>query len=1217
MSTTSSASKPSGQWQPPSLEEMQAMLPQYKFEGLLGRGGMGAVYKAVQVSLDRVVAIKVLPVDLIDDTDANFLERFKNEARTMAKLNHPSIVNVYDFGETQGGLLYFVMEFINGTDVSQMIASQGKLPEDYALSITAHVCDALAYAHKNGIVHRDIKPANILINMEGAVKVADFGLAKANDPNQSGLTKTNMAMGTPDFVAPEALIPGVPLDGRADLYAIGVMLYQMLTGEIPRGIWTLPGMKLGTDPRFDAIITKAMQTDREVRYQTAGDIRRDLDTILTTPRAVLVAQQQQQAESAAKAIQARKPTSSAPKQRVAGTPASVPAPVGSKPARNSRKAAIIGIAAAVALVAGGVFFFSAGKKAMPPASPAKEVAGPAEANPAPRSGKAGVKAGETVVFRGHRYQFHSGPLRKNEAQDLAARLGGSVVTIDSAAEQTWIEETFGALVAAENQGWCRIGAEKPPGSKAWVWPTGQALGYTRWAAGFPSGIESEVSLYLYSDGTGLPWKNSYWSRPASTVIEWDDDGTKPAKRNPSPAKPSNPPAIAVDLKPVPVEAGWTDLIATADVKRDSLMEPWTVEKGVLLSPEKPQSERSPGGHATIVFPVKARALNYDLRLRLVRLTVGHDIVIAFARGKEAPVIKSGRTLGFTIRGATTVKDSRQWFQPGKVHDIQLEVREKRVRVLYDGELVIDHTGPLANGQAEGFFFPKQRLSDPAVGVGLCSGRMAVMQAAYRVVDEPASPPAPAAVVATTPPPPAPPAMPSAPVTDQALVKLEAAFQSRFAADVRKPFEEGVARLNQSYIGTGLAKARVAAQGRGSLAEVVALDAEKRRIEQGQGVPGEDAADVPAALVQLRATYRTERAKLQADSDARALPLYQTYLKAIDARIAELVRANDVPGAERAQHKREEIASRIPGPLAPQPSPASTPAGVSAVTALPPKADDSSPRGGSSWRMAAEYLVGNGGTFVAQKNGPPVNVTKPAEIPSGRFDVIELSMDRFNSVFPPIKEADFAVLKGLHDLRRVFVRPMSGGLSDAAFAFLAGNPEINHLVLEGVESVTDGIIPHLMPLKKLDTLAIAHASGFTGEGLEKIGGAATITTLDFINSGINDAGMRSLRGFKKLQTLRLSKKAAATSAGFAVLGDLKAIVTLNLDGTAFDDEAAGLVATLPKVQDLILSDTKLTDAGLAKLRSLKTLNVLDVRGTQVTAEAAADFQKAMPQCRVSR
>ncbi|MCX6850557.1 MAG: serine/threonine-protein kinase [Verrucomicrobia bacterium] len=135
---------------------MQAMLPQYQFVSLLGRGGMGAVYKAVQVSLDRPVAIKVLPLDLVDDDDdAQFAARFKNEARTMAKMSHPSIVSVFDFGETPTGLLYIVMEFIDGTDVSRMIVSQGKLPEDYALSITAHVCDALNYAHRNGIIHRD------------------------------------------------------------------------------------------------------------------------------------------------------------------------------------------------------------------------------------------------------------------------------------------------------------------------------------------------------------------------------------------------------------------------------------------------------------------------------------------------------------------------------------------------------------------------------------------------------------------------------------------------------------------------------------------------------------------------------------------------------------------------------------------------------------------------------------------------------------------------------------------------------------------------------------------------------------------------------------------------------------------------------------------------------------------------------------------------------
>uniref|UniRef100_UPI0037836FD5 serine/threonine-protein kinase n=1 Tax=Prosthecobacter sp. TaxID=1965333 RepID=UPI0037836FD5 len=270
-------------WEPPSAADLQAQMPGYTIEKLLGRGGMGAVYRGVQSSLDRPVAIKVLPPG-VEQEDPSFAERFKNEARLMARLNNPAVVSVHDFGLTTGGLLYFAMEYVDGTDVSQMIRSQGKLPPDHALAITAHVCDALSAAHELGIVHRDIKPANVLINMKGQVKVADFGLAKIEEPGTHGLTKTGYAMGTPDFVAPEVLMLGSHIDGRADLYAVGVMLYQMLTGEVPRGAFKPATARLpGLDPRFDPIILKAMQSDREERYQSSTELRRDLDVILTVP----------------------------------------------------------------------------------------------------------------------------------------------------------------------------------------------------------------------------------------------------------------------------------------------------------------------------------------------------------------------------------------------------------------------------------------------------------------------------------------------------------------------------------------------------------------------------------------------------------------------------------------------------------------------------------------------------------------------------------------------------------------------------------------------------------------------------------------------------------------------------------------------------------------------------------------------------------------------
>ena len=270
-------------WEPPTADELQALMPGYTIEKLLGRGGMGAVYRGIQTNLDRPVAIKILPPG-VEKEDPSFAERFKSEARLMAKLNHPAVVSVYDFGTTSAGQLYFAMEYVDGSDVAQMISAQGKLPPEHALAITAHVCDALSAAHELGIVHRDIKPANVLLNMKGQVKVADFGLAKVEEPGQHGLTKTGYAMGTPDFVAPEALTLGAAIDGRADIYAVGVMLYQMLTGNIPRGAFKPASVLVpGLDPRYDPIIQKAMQHDREERHQSAMELRRALDVILTVP----------------------------------------------------------------------------------------------------------------------------------------------------------------------------------------------------------------------------------------------------------------------------------------------------------------------------------------------------------------------------------------------------------------------------------------------------------------------------------------------------------------------------------------------------------------------------------------------------------------------------------------------------------------------------------------------------------------------------------------------------------------------------------------------------------------------------------------------------------------------------------------------------------------------------------------------------------------------
>ncbi len=232
-----------GGWQPPTVEEAARLFPEYEVVSLLGRGGMGAVYKARQIELDRFVAIKLLPLEVSVDRD--FGERFRREARALGKLNHPNILAVHKFGTTPEGHLYFAMEYVEGANLQQMIRGPGLAPMQ-ALVILGGVCDALAYAHGKGVVHRDIKPANVMVSVEGHVKVADFGLARLTDPTasieQAGYTVTGTIIGTLDYMAPEQM-RGSIADHRADIYSLGVMLYEMLCREVPRGIFDPPSVR--------------------------------------------------------------------------------------------------------------------------------------------------------------------------------------------------------------------------------------------------------------------------------------------------------------------------------------------------------------------------------------------------------------------------------------------------------------------------------------------------------------------------------------------------------------------------------------------------------------------------------------------------------------------------------------------------------------------------------------------------------------------------------------------------------------------------------------------------------------------------------------------------------------------------------------------------------------------------------------------------------------
>jgi len=215
--------------------------------------------------------------------DPAFAERFAREARSLAKLNHAHIVTLHEFGQSDDGLYYFVMEFVDGTDLRH-IRQAGDLEADEALALVPQICEALQYAHEEGVVHRDIKPENVLLDKRGGVKIGDFGLAKLLDRPMTAytLTQAGQKMGTPHYMAPEQIEHANTVDHRADIYSLGVVFYEMLTGELPLGRFSAPSQKVQVDVRLDQVVLRALEKEPERRYQHASEVKTDVEVIGAT-----------------------------------------------------------------------------------------------------------------------------------------------------------------------------------------------------------------------------------------------------------------------------------------------------------------------------------------------------------------------------------------------------------------------------------------------------------------------------------------------------------------------------------------------------------------------------------------------------------------------------------------------------------------------------------------------------------------------------------------------------------------------------------------------------------------------------------------------------------------------------------------------------------------------------------------------------------------------
>jgi serine/threonine protein kinase len=253
--------------------ELKGLLPDLEVMEPLGHGGMGVVCKARQVKLDRPVAVKLIRPEVSDHPA--FFDRFSREARSMARLNHPNIVTIFDYGEA-GGIFHIVMELVEGINLRTMI-DRGALEAKLVLVIAMQICDALRYAHERGVVHRDIKPENVLIDRVRGVKLVDFGLAKLVSPgSKEGWSSTRHVMGTPFYMAPEQIERPREVDHRADIYALGVLLYEMLAGIVPYGRYEPLSEKAGCEDEFDEIVDKALARRPSDRYDSVDELRHDL-----------------------------------------------------------------------------------------------------------------------------------------------------------------------------------------------------------------------------------------------------------------------------------------------------------------------------------------------------------------------------------------------------------------------------------------------------------------------------------------------------------------------------------------------------------------------------------------------------------------------------------------------------------------------------------------------------------------------------------------------------------------------------------------------------------------------------------------------------------------------------------------------------------------------------------------------------------------------------
>jgi hypothetical protein len=746
---------------------------------------------------------------------------------------------------------------------------------------------------------------------------------------------------------------------------------------------------------------------------------------------------------------------------------------------------------------------------------------------------ASAKPGDVLTFGGHRYQLVMEKLSWEAAKAKAEAMGGHLATITSPEENDWMLKNI--TVPGE----VLLGGSQAVKNGPWKWVTGEAFDLKLWGRSGPDGSGDKVAY----DAASKHWDDVPTTHPVIVgfLVEWDSD---------APAKPASP-------------DGWQDALALVDLSRDDPKGDWQRD-GHSLKP--------PAGEISMCAIPIVPAPSYDLRVRVRREGDAAGIWVAFTKQEHAgcfvidcnPAKPNGpRHAGLEMLKGKHVWDTEQvverpeWLKKG-LNEIIMQVRDEGLVAFLDGKEIYRWKGNWADLSLPPGWWEKGKA--PAFSLRNWRGKMTFEDISWRpVVEEkggalasalpatPAAAPAPAPTMPAAAPAPAP-AAPVAPA-DPRLAQLAAGFKARHEADALQPFNTALAALNTSYVANGVSRARTAAKAKGSLAEVTALDAEKTAIEQGRGVPAEDDSDTVESLKTLRVTYRTAHAKFAAERDAKAAPLYDLYLKALDAYIAELTQADKIDAARKVQVFRDDIALQKPAAGAAAP-PATPTAPASSAAAKPttraPKMNE---------HEVAEWAIAAGGSVEVLFGTPPVrrSIAIATELPRGRFVIFEMRVN--------------------------CAKVLGNDLSP-----LASAQDVGRLHLDN--SPPDKTFLDLTPLRQMTALRDVRCSDQDAAAVDVIASLSELTTLY-----VGKMPEGSLEKIAKLKQLSSFGSPSITGPGIAALKSCKKLHDIRSEGTASDEDVRALAAALPDLDYLVVSGPALTNACIPSVLSLKSLNSL--------------------------